>query len=138
MRQIKYIVLHCTATQLEAKVKSIQRYWRETMKWKDPGYHYIIPANGEVVQLQDETKTTNGVKGYNAHSIHISYIGGIDRLGSPWDTRTPAQLAAMEKLVKDLHAKYPNAIIQGHRDFPNVHKACPSFDVKEWLTGFSI
>jgi N-acetylmuramoyl-L-alanine amidase len=25
---------------------------------------------------------------------------------------------------------FPNAIIQGHKDFPNVAKACPSFDAK--------
>ena len=33
--------------------------------------------------------------------------------------------------IKKLRAKYPNAIIQGHRDFPNVAKACPQFDAKK-------
>jgi N-acetylmuramoyl-L-alanine amidase len=27
--------------------------------------------------------------------------------------------------------KYPTAIIQGHRDFSGVNKACPSFDAKK-------
>jgi N-acetylmuramoyl-L-alanine amidase len=27
---------------------------------------------------------------------------------------------------------YPNAVVQGHRDFPKVTKACPSFDAKAW------
>jgi hypothetical protein len=27
--------------------------------------------------------------------------------------------------------KYPDAVIQGHKDFPNVNKACPSFDAKK-------
>ena len=26
--------------------------------------------------------------------------------------------------------KYKGCIAQGHRDFPNVNKACPSFDAK--------
>ena len=42
------------------------------------------------------------------------------------DTRTPAQKAALLKLLKELKAKYPKASIHGHRDFAN--KACPSFD----------
>jgi len=133
MRDIKYIVLHCTATQPNAKVESIQAYWRGHLGWKSPGYHYIIQADGQVRQLAEESQVTNGVAGYNSHSIHISYIGGIDKYGRPKDTRTPAQLHAMRQLVIAMHHKYPNAIIQGHRDFPNVHKACPSFDVTLWL-----
>ena len=34
-------------------------------------------------------------------------------------------------LLKDLKARYPDAIIQGHRDFPNVKKSCPRFDAKD-------
>lgn len=133
MREIHYIVLHCTATRPEATVKAIQRYWREVLKWKSPGYHYIIQANGFVRLLLSENKIANGVKGFNTNAIHISYIGGIDEKGIPEDTRTPAQLFAMKNLVKILHAKYPMAVIQGHRDFPNVKKACPSFDAKKWI-----
>lgn len=133
MREIKYIVLHCTATHPHATVEAIQRYWRDNLKWKSPGYHYIISANGGVKQLADESAITNGVAGYNSASIHVSYIGGIDKAGKPEDTRTPEQIATMKKLVKSLKNKYPTAIIQGHRDFPRVAKACPSFDVKEWL-----
>lgn len=131
-RNIKFIVLHCTATQPFATVESIQRYWREVKKWKSPGYHYIISANGGVKQLADENQATNGVLGHNHECIHISYIGGVDKGGKPADTRTPEQLEAMKRLVMKLRAKYPTAKIQGHRDF-GVKKACPSFDVADWL-----
>lgn len=126
-------MLHCTATQPNATVEAIQNYWRNSLGWKSPGYHYIISANGGVKQLADESQVTNGVAGYNSVSVHVSYIGGIDKSGNPSDTRTPEQLKAMKALVKKLKAKYPQAIIQGHRDFPKVAKACPSFDVKTWL-----
>ena len=103
------------------------------MKWKVPGYHRIIQANGSVVSLMDFSRPTNGVSGQNANSIHISYFGGVDISGKPVDNRTPAQRASMLALVKELRVMFPDARILGHRDFPNVKKACPSFDVSKWL-----
>lgn len=126
MRLIKYIVVHCTATDQDATVEAIQKYWKNNRGWKNPGYHYIFDKNGNMTQLQDESKPTNGVRGYNSNSIHLSYIGGKDE-----DDRTPMQKAMMLDLIKGLRAKYPDAIIQGHRDFPNVAKACPQFDAKK-------
>lgn len=133
MRSIEYIVLHCTATDQETKVSAILRYWREKLGWKHPGYHFIIDFDGHITQLQPLSKPSNGVRGYNAHSVHISYVGGIDRRGKAKDTRTPAQYSAMQGLVKALHAVYPKAKVRGHRDFPRVNKNCPSFEVKEYL-----
>lgn len=138
MREIKHIVLHCTATPQTATVESIQKYWSEVLGWKSPGYHYIIMPNGALNQLAKESEICNGVAGYNSASIHISYIGGVDAKGTPIDNRTPAQKAAQIKLLKALKVKYPTAIIQGHRDFPNVKKACPSFDVKSWLKSVNL
>jgi N-acetylmuramoyl-L-alanine amidase len=133
MRYIKYIVLHCTATQPTTKISVIQNYWRDNLHWKNPGYHYIITVDGTIMPLLDESLVANGVAGYNKESIHVSYIGGVDVNNVPEDTRTFQQKESMKVLIGKLKLKYPNAIIQGHRDFPNVHKACPSFDVKEWL-----
>lgn len=89
--------------------------------------------NGKIEILQDYSTPANGVAGYNAAAIHIAYTGGVDGSGAPADTRTIGQRNALLKLVKELHQVYPNAIIQGHRDFPGVTKACPSFDVTSWL-----
>lgn len=130
MRVIKYIAVHCTATQPTAKIADIQRYWREQLKWKYPGYHYIIKADGETVQLLDLATPSNGVADYNSQIINISYIGGIDKAGLPKDTRTPEQKAALTEILTKLKRMFPNAVIQGHRDFPKVAKACPSFDAK--------
>ena len=67
-------------------------------------------------------------QGRNSDSIGVCYVGGLDKSGKPKDTRTPLQKQALARLLKQLRAKYPNAVICGHRDFAN--KACPCFDAK--------
>ena len=131
MREIKFLAVHCTATPQTATVSSIQSYWRNVLKWKMPGYHFIIKPDGEVVQLLEIEKVSNGVKGFNSVSINISYIGGVDAQNKPIDNRTEAQKKALLDLLKKLKKQFPKAIIQGHRDFPEVKKACPSFNAKE-------
>ena len=130
MREIKFLAVHCTATPQTATVSSIQNYWKNVLKWKMPGYHFIIKPNGEVVQLLEIEKVSNGVKGFNSVSINISYIGGVDSKNKPIDNRTEAQKKALIDLLKKLKKQFPKAIIQGHRDFPEVKKACPSFNAK--------
>jgi len=131
MRKINYLVVHCTATQPDAAIKNIQNYWRKNLGWKSPGYHYIIKADGEIVPLLSIDKVSNGVANWNSQIINISYIGGIDNSGKAKDTRTAEQKASILKLLKDLKKQFPTAKIQGHRDFPKVNKACPSFDAKK-------
>lgn len=133
MRNITYIVIHCTGTSPGATIESIKKYWRDVKKWKSPGYHLIIDQFGKITRLAADFEITNGAMGHNQESIHIAYIGGIDRKGKAIDTRSQAQKMAMKKAVIEMKFKYPDAIIQGHRDFDGVKKDCPSFDVKKWL-----
>lgn len=133
MRNINYLVLHCTATPQNTKVESILKYWKNNLGWKNPGYHFIILPDGTIVPLQPIEKHSNGVAGYNADSIHISYIGGVDSKGRAIDNRTDAQKQAQIELLQRFKKQFPNARIRGHRDFPGVTKSCPSFDVLEWL-----
>lgn len=132
-REISWIVVHCTATPQTTTIESIKNYWKNNLGWKNPGYHIIVKPDGSAVELLPIDKVSNGVKGFNSVSINISYIGGVDDNNKPLDNRTDAQKATLLTLVKRYKEMFPNAIVQGHRDFPNVKKACPSFDVKEWL-----
>ena len=91
MRDIKYIVIHCTATSPDTKKESILNYWKNVLKWKSAGYHKLIDKFGIIHELAKYEQVTNGVKGYNSNSIHFSYIGGVDEVGKPKDTRTPKQ-----------------------------------------------
>lgn len=133
MRTIKYIAVHCTAGNQRNTARDVIRYHLETLGWKAPGYHYIIEADGRVVEAWPEDQVSNGVKGYNGSTINVAYIGGVDttKAGLPAvDNRTGAQKRALRRLLKQLKEKYPEAEILGHRDFPNVHKACPCFDAR--------
>lgn len=133
IREIKYIVLHCTATPQTTTVKQIQDYWRNVNRWRSFGYHDIILPNGKIENILDINKIANGVAGYNSNSIHISYIGGVDANNKPIDNRTPEQKDSQVILLQKYKKLFPTAVILGHRDFAGVKKACPSFDVKEWL-----
>jgi N-acetylmuramoyl-L-alanine amidase len=135
-RDIKYIVVHCTATPPDATIESIQHYWREYLGWKNPGYHYIIKRDGEIVNIFPEERISNGVKGHNKNAIHISYIGGVDKNNQAFDNRTDEQKQSLFNKLIELSEKYSGAIILGHRDFPGVTKLCPSFNVKEWLKNY--
>lgn len=137
-RNIKYIVVHCTATQMNATIESIKKYWKEVRGWGDHvGYHYVIKSDGEIIQLLAENKNSNGVYAHNSECINIAYIGGIDKDGKPKDTRTKLQQQALFNLIVKLTEKYSGAKPLGHRDFPNVAKACPCFDVKIWLANYT-
>lgn len=128
MRQINYLVVHCTATPQNTTLESIKNYWRNVLKWKSNGYHFIIEANGKINNITPIESIANGVAGYNSNSIHISYIGGVDNKNNPVDNRTFAQKQSLIYQLQWLKRMFPKAKIQGHRDFPNVKKACPCFN----------
>lgn len=142
MRQIKYIAVHCTAGSQKQSIDELRAEFRRK-GWKNPGYHFVVKPDGGIVQMLDEEKVSNGVKGYNSVIINVAYIGGIDAQGKATDNRTEAQKQSLENLLRILRGKYPKAVIQGHRDFsPDLNgngkiekcewiKACPCFDAKE-------
>lgn len=131
MRKIEYIVVHCTASAQTWTEKELMAEFHRK-GWKNPGYHYVVKSDGKITQLLADEKVANGVKGYNSVCVHVAYFGGVDTANGlkPVDNRTEAQKRSLVKLLGILKKKYPNAIIQGHRDFKGVAKACPSFDAR--------
>ena len=132
MRQINYIIIHCSATKAgqDFRAKDIDRWHRER-GWDGIGYHKVIDLDGTIEPGRSEAKPGAHCKGHNSDSIGICYIGGLDKNGKPADTRTELQKAALAGLVADYKRRFPNAKFVGHRDMPNVHKACPCFNAKE-------
>ncbi len=130
MRKINKIILHCSATK-EGQVftvKDIDR-WHKQRGWDSVGYHYVILLNGTIQSGRPESVIGAHTVGYNANSIGVCYIGGLDMNGDPKDTRTSQQKKALESLISDLLKKYPDSTVHGHNEFAN--KACPCFNVKK-------
>jgi len=129
MRDITHIVVHCTATP-EGRPHTVKEVtkWHQARGWRTIGYHWLVRLDGTIEPGRAESQVGAHVEGQNAHSIGVVYVGGIDKdTFKPKDTRTPEQKAALLNLLKDLKSRYPKARILGHRDFPSVAKACPSF-----------
>ena len=132
MKKIKYIIVHCTATAefKDFKAKDVDK-WHKQRGWDCIGYHYLIDLDGTIEKGRPETKIGAHCKGFNDCSIGVCYVGGLASDNkTPKDTRTNAQKASLLKLIKQLKAKYTNAKVVGHKDMPNVHKACPCFEAK--------
>lgn len=127
MRKIEYLVVHTTATPQNTTVESIKNYWKNHLKWRSVGYHVLIDKDGNLHRLSELAKPTNGAAGFNSVSLHVSYIGGIDKNGKPIDNRTDAQKASLIEVLTEWKRLFPNAKIVGHRDL-GAKKACPCFN----------
>lgn len=165
MAKLKYLVIHCTATPEGREVTGADiRHWHTSpvrvggRGWKQVGYTDLFKLDGTVERLVDNNEDanvdpweiTNGAEGYNSVSRHIVYAGGTDKTGKSKDTRTDAQKRALQEYVKDFHRRFPDVKIVGHRDLsPDKNgngmieswewiKACPSFEVSEWLKSIGI
>jgi len=139
MRKINAIVIHCSDTLATADIGAKEiRAWHTAPPpagngWADIGYHYVIRRDGTVEAGRPVDRPGAHVMGYNANSLGLCLVGGRGDCGRPENNYTPAQWAALKALVIGLLKTYPGAIIKGHRDYPNVPKACPCFEVKAWL-----
>ena len=152
MADLKYLVIHCTATPegREVTAADIRRWHTSPLSrggrgWRQVGYTDIIHLDGKVERLVDNNEdanvdpweVTNGAKGYNFVSRHIVYSGGMTRdMTKAKDTRTQAQRDAMRDYVIDFHRRFPGARIVGHNEL--AAKECPSFNVQKWLRQIGI
>lgn len=145
-KELRYLVIHCTATPAGREVSAAQiRAWHTAPPpagrgWKQVGYTDLIHLDGSVERLAannedgvvDAFEITNGARGYNDKARHIVYAGGTAADGrTPADTRTEAQRQALADYVRAFHRSHPAVRIIGHNEI--AAKACPSFDVQAWL-----
>ncbi len=154
MRNVSNIVIHCTAGHQNAG--KVQDYFLRPVSegglgWKTGGYHRIIDKDGTINKMYDFSVITNGVKGFNANTIHISYVGGVDifDVTIAKDTRNIYQKHSIHLCIQEAiqwckdqgQDITKNIGIVGHRDFSDDNnkngaiesweriKECPCFDV---------
>lgn len=132
MVEIKYIILHCTATR-ENVDYSIEQLRADHKKrgFKAVGYHYYVRKDGYVYQERELTEPGAHCKGYNSCSIGIAYEGGLDKNGKPANTLTEAQEKVIRTLIRSILKLHPKAKVMGHCDFPHVYKSCPCLNARE-------
>ena len=137
MRTINKIVVHCAATKpsMNIGVQAIRK-WHTDPKpagngWRDIGYHYVIKRDG-TIQLGRDLETPGAhARGYNADSVGICLVGGMDKDGKAAVNYTDKQMTSLAVLVGGLESRYPNAFVCGHNDLTKS-KTCPNYDVKKW------
>lgn len=131
-----YIVVHCSATGSNQDIGAAEiDKWHRAKGWQCIGYHYVIRRDGTVEEGRARDVIGAHVEGWNEVSVGVCMVGGVDAndITKAVNNFTPEQFESLKTLLLELKQAYPNAKIQGHRDFPKVAKACPSFDVAEWL-----
>lgn len=150
MRDLKTLVIHCSATREgawfdETDIEAWHSRRFKKIGGKHIGYHILIYLDGTIVQTKGFEYIGQHVSGANSNTIGLCYIGGLDKSGYSKDTRTRVQMLAMEKSAREIKRMYPNIEIKGHRDYsPDLNsdgiiepfeflKDCPCFDVSEWL-----
>lgn len=133
---VKFIAVHCSATgpAQDVNVAELDR-WHRLRGFVKVGYHFVIRRDGAVETGRPLTERGAHVEGFNHNSIGVCLIGGTDgtKAQKPQANFTGDQMLALKALLHKLSIDFPQAVVQGHRDFPNVAKACPSFDVRHWL-----
>lgn len=147
LKEVKYLAVHCSATPASQNigVNDVDRMHR-LRGFLRIGYHYVIRRDGTIEKGREDSQVGAHVQDFNSVSLGICLIGGVEKDTDvkrnangavtklvAQDNFTDAQKDSLEELLKHLKKTYPKAIIQGHRDFPNVAKDCPSFDVKAFV-----
>lgn len=121
---------------MDIGVKEIDR-WHRARGWDSCGYHYVIRRSGKVETGRPVARQGAHVgrprPGWNRRSIGVCLIGGIDKEGEPADNYTKKQYTALVRLVRKLREAHDIVTVIGHRDLPGVRKACPCFDVADWV-----
>lgn len=132
MRNINRIIIHCSATKAGENItaETIRKWHVEGNGWSDIGYHYVIKLDGTIEEGRPESRAGAHVKGHNADSIGICYIGGYSKDMQPEDTRTPEQKQSLKNLITELKQKHKDAEVFGHRDFTDL-KSCPCFNARD-------
>ncbi len=142
MRKINEIIVHASATKKgwwkDKGVDAIRdefRRWHKAKGWSDIGYHFVIDTDGVIATGRRVANIGAHVKGKNRHSIGICLVGGFGgkKDGVFSDNFTVEQDAALRDLISEIQDSHPEIDkISGHNEYAN--KACPCFNVSEWLT----
>tara|TARA_R110002020_G_scaffold388669_1_gene599378 strand:+ start:75 stop:542 length:468 start_codon:yes stop_codon:yes gene_type:complete len=147
MREIKEVILHCTATPKDRKltVKEIRNWHVKGNGWADIGYHFIIHQDGKIERARNIDKVGAHTWGNNYGSIGVAYCGGVEKKIKKSldkkkpkskttivskDTMTKEQEDAFRNLFEMLEIMFGELKLRGHNDY-NKAKDCPGFNMRD-------
>jgi hypothetical protein len=146
--ELKFLFIHCSDTVGGRHYdKKDIIHWHTSPKseggfgWSRPGYRSAVLIDGTIQKIMEanldslvqSNEMTWGVRGQNAVSHHVVYIGGKDENGVRRDTRTEEQKESLKQIVLFYIEKVnPDIVVKGHYQ-ADKGKKCPSFDVPKWL-----
>jgi len=137
---INTITIHCSASPNGKSFRIAdcdswhkERGFQRNARWmnlyrpelKHVGYQYWIGIDGLVEKGRECEETGAHVAGHNTNNIGICMCGTNKFSKAQWN--------ALTLLVSDLIKAYPITTILGHKEWPDVHKECPGFDVPSWF-----
>lgn len=138
MRTISALVIHCAATppNMDIGAEEIRRWHTDPRPrgngWSDIGYHAVIRRDGTLEEGRPDRRKGAHVRPRNADTLGVCLVGGVDDRGRAEANFTPEQFARLERYIAHVRDRYGDVDIVGHRDI-DPGKACPSFDVEDWL-----
>jgi len=132
--KIEFIAIHCSATPVDMDVNAeMINDWHKKRGWTEIGYHFVIKRDGYIEIGRDLDTPGAHVKGFNSKSWGVCIVGGVDAEGKPEDNFTGTQYDSLYNIIATLKLIAYNAQVKGHNEFPGVNKACPCFNVQDWL-----
>lgn len=126
-RKVDHIIVHCSATPPthDWTSEDIDRDHR-AKGYLGNGYHIVIRRDGGAETQREGFKCRPFSRagahvgdcgpGWNARSLGICLIGGVNADMEAEDNFTPEQRATLKTVLEDLRKLLPDAKIMGHRD----------------------
>lgn len=125
LSHIRYLVVHCSDSADDHFLSATDIHQMHLgFGWDGAGYHKIIERDGVIQQGRPIYWQGAHVQGQNHRSLGVCLVGR--------NQFTSHQMAALEQVLLEWLALFPQAEIVGHRDIQETSKTCPNFDVREW------
>lgn len=131
-------VVHCSATPpgRDIGVVEINRWHYKRGIWSPrgrTGYHGVIRRNGTLELGREALEMGAHALGHNDVSVAACLVGGVEEDAvTPEDNFTVEQWDTLDTVVSYWLVLWPEIILAGHRDL-GAPKACPSFELHDWL-----
>ena len=124
MREIHYIVVHCTDSpdNVDIGAKQINQ-WHQIRGWLQIGYHCVVRKNGSREEGRSHNEVGAHAFGYNSNSLGIVWVG-------KYDCNSKQMTSLISEIVEWMLAyDIPIANVLGHNELPDVKKTCPNINM---------